>query len=444
MLVDGTPNNSFQFVPNTNKITTKLKLNPGTHKIIITAKNDCGEDTQTAEVIVEEPCSPPVIRFSISEISHSSFTHQITGTVTNTQNKSDITVLVDGVSNSSFQFVPNTNTISSTYSFEPGTHTIKITSQNDCGNDTESAQIIVKEPCLPAVVTFSVSESNASGYTHQLSGTITNISNKNNITILIDGNTNDNFDFNTYTNNISSAYNFSPGTHTIKITAINDCSQDTESTQITIDEGPCGPRFNPGNADWQFCLITPSGTYNRSDLTSNSFTYSGSASSVFFKVTAGGGDAIINGSPYSLVTGKYYLFTGSLKVNVSTSNPGSMGQWSICIEGNSEPEYGIGNSMPTSPCASNNDDDGKGNTNDGRNGSGNTNVNSGRNNNTNRTNTGNTNVNSGRNNNTNRTNTENTNVNSGRNNNTNRTNSNTRTNSTNTNSNRSPANNRTE
>ena len=113
----------------------------------------------------------------------------------------------------------------------------------------------------------------------------------------------------------------------------------------------CGPRFNPGNADWQFCLVTPSGTYNREDLASNSnFSYSGPATSVYFKPIAGGGDAIVNGQPYSVQNGQYYLFQGGLTVDVSSSHPGSMGHWEICVNANSIPVFGNGNNRPVSPC----------------------------------------------------------------------------------------------
>ncbi len=113
---------------------------------------------------------------------------------------------------------------------------------------------------------------------------------------------------------------------------------------------PCGIRINPGNASWQFCLVTPSGTYNRDNLEDKSFSYSGKASSLYFTPIAGGGDAIVNGKPYTLRSGQTYLFTGNLTVNVSTNNQGSMGQWSVCITADREPQTGTGNRKPVSPC----------------------------------------------------------------------------------------------
>jgi len=147
------------------------------------------------------------------------------------------------------------------------------------------------------------------------------------------------------------------GDNPLVVTMGNSCSDETIYYTITY-EAPvieeltsCGPRFNPGNADWQFCLVTPSGTYNREDLASNSnFNYSGPATSVYFKPIAGGGDAIVNGQPYSVQNGQYYLFQGGLTVDVSSSHPGSMGHWEICVNSNSIPTFGNGNNRPASPC----------------------------------------------------------------------------------------------
>jgi hypothetical protein len=68
---------------------------------------------------------------------------------------------------------------------------------------------------------------------------------------------------------------------------------------------------------------------------------------------AGGGDAIVNGKPYNIKPGQYYLFTGNITVTVSTKNPGSMGQWSVCIISDKEPVSGNGNNRPISPCEQN-------------------------------------------------------------------------------------------
>jgi hypothetical protein len=132
----------------------------------------------------------------------------------------------------------------------------------------------------------------------------------------------------------------------------SDCSQENVNYYI-VYEAPesCGPRFNPGNSSWEFCLVTPSGIYTRDDLANNpNFTYTGPATSVYFKPIAGGGDAIVGGNPYPVQNGQYYLFAGNLTVSVSSNHPGSMGHWQICLESVKPPQFGNGGNRPDSPC----------------------------------------------------------------------------------------------
>jgi len=117
-----------------------------------------------------------------------------------------------------------------------------------------------------------------------------------------------------------------------------------------VVEKPCGVRINPGNSSWEFCLVTPLDTIRRDNLTDRDFRYSGPASSLYFMPIAGGGDAVVKSKPYTIRPGQYYLFTGKLTVTVSTKNPGSMGQWSVCIIADREPLSGNGSKRPKSPC----------------------------------------------------------------------------------------------
>jgi hypothetical protein len=158
------------------------------------------------------------------------------------------------------------------------------------------------------------------------------------------------------------------GANIVQVSLTNNCSSEVITYNITYTApvGPCGPRINPGNAEWQFCLVTSSGTYNRNDLASNpNFTYSGQASSVYFLPIAGGGDVILNGSPYAVQNGTYYLFEGNINITVSSNQPGAMGHWTLCIETNQAPTFGKGNNRPQSPCEA-----GKSLQNNGSNGTG--------------------------------------------------------------------------
>jgi len=130
----------------------------------------------------------------------------------------------------------------------------------------------------------------------------------------------------------------------------NQQQEQQEQQQEQQQERATGIRINPGNSAWQFCLITPHRSYNRDNLKNSDFSYSGSASSLYIMPTAGGGIATVNGRPYNVRSGRYYLFTGKLSVTVSTKNPGSMGHWSVIITADRAPTSGNGNKRPESPC----------------------------------------------------------------------------------------------
>jgi hypothetical protein len=114
---------------------------------------------------------------------------------------------------------------------------------------------------------------------------------------------------------------------------------------------PCGPFFSLRSASWEFCLVTPAGTFNRNDLANNNnFLYEGAASSVYFYSVSGGGNVTVNGQPFVMQANRYYLFTGNVQVKVTKNDPSAPGQWMICITTNTAPVSGAGEQRPVSPC----------------------------------------------------------------------------------------------
>jgi len=249
-----------------------------------------------------------------------------------------------------------TGVLTSTFSLIEGINVIVVTA-NGCELVSETLNVEFTAPCnIPVITLTSASAATTSRYA--LAGTVTNIDNASNVSVSLNG-TIVSSTYNTTTGVLASTFSLIEGTNTIIVTA-NGCEVMTELKSVSLEIEPCGPRFNPGNSSWEFCLVTPTGTYSRDDLNSN-FTYSGPASSVYFKPIAGGGNANVNGSTYAVQNGNYYLFTGALVVDVSSSHPGSMGHWENCLTADRNPTFGSGNNKPTSPCASNNNNNNGGN-----------------------------------------------------------------------------------
>ena len=244
--------------------------------------------------------------------------------------------------------------LTATVTLVEGNNTI-VVEANECDGASSTVTVAYTLPCAPVAYSL-IMPTSTSGISatadYMIKVSTENIPASSNIATTLNGaSVPFTFDANSGMINCSDL-SLEEGDNPVVLTFGNACSNETIYFTITYEAPiveelvPCGPRFNPGNADWQFCLETPSGTYNRADLLTN-FSYSGPATSVYFKPIAGGGDAIVNGQPYSVQNGQYYLFQGGLTVDVSSSHPGSMGHWEICVNSASAPVFGNGNNRPS-------------------------------------------------------------------------------------------------
>jgi len=364
---------SFGF--NGVELICTASLNAGSNSFILTAKNDCGTITVTSSIIFkpaepvivkEKPCPAPGLNFSVNAINQNDATHELKGSVSNVKNRSEITMAIDNTPFGEFQFVPNAGVLGARFKFNPGTHIIKVSVKNECGQTSVSDTVIIKQPkpCPPPALRMTAPSQNdliIDNPSYIFRTEVKNITGKDQLLLTFNSVSVTSFSF--AGNELTYTASLISGTNSFFLTARNSCGTATVTSSIiyrpgelakdtvkTKEQNTCGVRINPGNSSWEFCLVTPSDTFSRENLTNSKFSYSGPAKSLFFKPIAGGGDAEVNGKPYILKSGEYYLFTGNLSVMVSTKNPGSMGQWSVCIKSNKDPVYGNGNNRPKSPC----------------------------------------------------------------------------------------------
>ncbi len=145
LMVNGTRLTDFQFNPTTGQVTATLNLDPGSHNIMVVGMNECGSDSESKTIALAQPCYPPLVSFTISEVNSQSATHQLGGKIQNVKNKGQVTLTVNGRPDNGFRFVPATGEISSNFRFNPGSHTIVVSVNNECGSDSESKQVQISE-----------------------------------------------------------------------------------------------------------------------------------------------------------------------------------------------------------------------------------------------------------------------------------------------------------
>jgi hypothetical protein len=293
------------------------------------------------------PCDPPVLNLmSNVDVSNAQYVLQV---FVDNVSSNDVSITHNGaVVNCSYTGTNQMFTCNVTLT--EGVNTFGVTAEG-CETVTENYTVNYSVPCNPVTFNRTYPAQQSQTVTDDIVNLTLTAQNHTSMNVTVNGNNYSNYNSNgnqIIINNVS----LNEGVNTVVLSLINNCSQENVSYNITYNAPQsCGPRFNPGNSAWEFCLVTPSGTYNRDDLANNSnFTYSGPASSVYFKPIAGGGDAVVGGNAYPVQNGKYYLFQGNLTISVSTNHPGSMGHWQICINSPSTPEFGNGGNRPVSPC----------------------------------------------------------------------------------------------
>ncbi|MBT4776577.1 MAG: hypothetical protein HON99_12740, partial [Crocinitomicaceae bacterium] len=362
---DGSNYSDFVYNNTTGRIEINYSsLQRGYNEFKIVAHNPCGKDIITVLLDFDPPiapCDKPVLVIAEASGSVASVSADNGMFTAYIGNASDASVQKDGSGHSNFTFDPGNGNMVVNYSnLHDGDNVFTIIGSNDCGDTSNTYTLQYDAPDIPCdnpqINVVTVLDGTTLSVTGQSDYLVFSISNATSIGVTRDG-----FNHSDYVVKpsigqlIVKLTSLNAGTNEFIIIAQNDCGTADKTVNVVYgvpsNNEPCGPRFNPGSSDWEFCLITPSGTFNRNDLNSG-FSYSGPASSAYFKPIAGGGNAVVNGSSYPLSNGQYYLFTGVLTVDVGSNHAGSNGHWEICIESNATPVHGNGSKRPDSPCSS--------------------------------------------------------------------------------------------
>lgn len=350
--------------PSVKPPVTTVVTPPATHPVI----------TNNNTVKPVQPVALPYVKFTdpATPVTVEKNIYSISVQTKNVKAWQDVTITVNGLSTSNFNFSPD-GVVTTNIPLNEGVNKAEVTGKNESGISSDLATITYKKPvnavvpvtdnptpgtrpCQVPVLTMTEPAQNefvTESPSCNIRIGIKNIATRDQLSVSL--NDINITDFYYSGSEISFTASLNEGINNCTVAATSKCGAQKISYTITyhhagvVVEKPCGIRINPGNASWEFCLVTTSDTITRDNLTNNDFTYSGSASSLYFKPIAGGGDAMVNGKPYTLQPGQYYLFTGNLTVTVSTKNPASMGQWSVCINADREPVSGNGNNRPQCP-----------------------------------------------------------------------------------------------
>ncbi len=235
--VNGNRINTFSHNATTGNFISNTVLKRGINTLRIVAVNECGQVEQSVSIEYSSCVSPfiNITQGSQSQIvDNAQFTFQATIIGVTTQN--NINFRLNGM-NKTFSFNPTTHHFSSTITLKRGTNTLELFGSNTCGTDRKTVTIEYVPCSLPTVTFISPINGNSLNAQTLVKVKLTNITNKNQIHLSVNGAAIQSGTFDVNTQVFQSRITLNNGTNTILVTATNDCG--TISQSVNTIFSPC-------------------------------------------------------------------------------------------------------------------------------------------------------------------------------------------------------------
>jgi hypothetical protein len=229
----------FAFDQAQGMITANLNLKVGNNKVTVSASNSCGQANLTFNVI-RMACVAPSLNLESSSVPNNGQTYnasvELLLDVNDVDSRNQLSATVNERS-TALTFNGATNTVSLSAALNSGLNQIVVDAQNECGQTsythrvTRQAQPRVTSPTVQ-VTNPSVSSVTVESGTFELKLKTTNISDRNDLLIKLNGTTlNVNFNESTQTANV--LLSLREGANQVVVTAINEAGNVSDMRTIT-------------------------------------------------------------------------------------------------------------------------------------------------------------------------------------------------------------------
>jgi uncharacterized membrane protein YgcG len=195
--VNGQDNTNFTF-SGTQFTASNVSLNPGSNTITIFASNAQGRDSKSTTIIYQQPVPRPTVTItspSTNPFNTQNNTIRITATITNVANQSGVGFQVNGRTITNFQLL-GTTFMASNVPLNPGNNSFVITGTNSAGTATASTNVIYTPAVARPTVTITIPSSNPTNVSTSsttVRATIQNVTNRNNVSMTVNGRAVSNF-----------------------------------------------------------------------------------------------------------------------------------------------------------------------------------------------------------------------------------------------------------
>ncbi len=225
--VNGNRYFGFTYDKFSNTVSANITLTQGNNTVFIEARNNDGSDNDQVNITYQEIqiTRPPNV--SIQQPRNSSTTStqrvELIAKAINVAAKNDIDVFLNGRNISNFSFNTTSKEIKADLKLDRGRNIIRVVGSNDAGSDEASVSIRYA-PSVPKAPTVDIKKplNNAKVSTTKVSlvAAITNVKEKREISVRVNGRTISNF--NIVKNEVVATLNIRAGTNSILVTATTD------------------------------------------------------------------------------------------------------------------------------------------------------------------------------------------------------------------------------
>ncbi|HRK81818.1 MAG TPA: Ig-like domain-containing protein [Saprospiraceae bacterium] len=232
LYVNGRSISTFEFDAARETFRATVPLNEGSNTIELTARNSTGEARDGISVTYRRPVvqsNPPTVRITspASGSSTTEVTANVEATVREVTRREDVSFFVNGARSDNFTFNAGTGRFSATVNLVVGNNDIAIRVANTDGSDQAAVSIRrtekpIEAPQPPRVrITTPANQAVVARNTVEVRATIDNITDRNAISLLVNGSRFANFNFSTNTRELIATVTLIEGNNSIRVEATN-------------------------------------------------------------------------------------------------------------------------------------------------------------------------------------------------------------------------------
>lgn len=235
--------NSFSFNGATHVLISNLQLIEGANIVEITATNVAGTDSKSTVIIYKEPFErqAPIVQFiqpNQNPYTINENTAPITASVFNVDSKSNITVTINGINWTNFNYNKSTQIVTFiASSLIYGTNVINIKGVNEVGQDAKSTTLIYQRsaPKTPPLVNFIdpiVNPQTSIASSYNVKVLVRYVLDKQHVEVKINGNSTTNFNYNSSAQTIDFQTSLLNGANSIYVRGVNTDGEAEATTTI--------------------------------------------------------------------------------------------------------------------------------------------------------------------------------------------------------------------